>query len=119
MDSENPIGADNQQETNFAALDPGWVVGFTDGEGCFSVSLHRNALGVKTGGWQIQPTFQVPQHSDHDDVLQALKAFFQRGNVRSKGAGSLVNVFVAHSTVQLVERVIPFFKQHELRVKAR
>ena len=62
MDSDNPIGADNQQETNLVALDPGWVVGSTDGEGCFSVSIHQNALAVKTGGWQIQPTFQVSQH---------------------------------------------------------
>jgi hypothetical protein len=38
--SENPIGADNQQER------PGveqWVVGFVDGEGCFSISVVRNA----------------------------------------------------------------------------
>ena len=62
MDSDNPIGADNQQETNLATLDPGWIVGFTEGEGCLSVSLHRKALAVKTGCWQIQPTFQVSQH---------------------------------------------------------
>jgi hypothetical protein len=117
VSSDNPIGADNQQETNLAALDPGWVLGFTDGEGCFSVSIHQNALAVKTGGWQIQPTFQVSQHSDHQDVLEALHVFFRCGKVRSKGAGSAVKVFVVHSTIQLLERVVPFFEQHELRVK--
>ena len=117
MSSDNPIGADNQQETNLVALNPGWVVGFTDGEGCFSVSIHRNALAVKTGGWQIQPTFQVSQHRDHQEVLEALQVFFRCGKVRSKGAGSVVKVFVVHRTIQLLERVIPFFEQHELRVK--
>ena len=117
MFSDKPIGADNQQETNLAALDPGWVVGFTDGEGCFSVSIHQNALAVKTGGWQIQPTFQVSQHRDHQDVLEALHVFFRCGKVRLKGAGTVVKVFVVHSTIQLLERVIPFFEQHELRVK--
>src|SRR6476469_8990092 len=44
MRSENPTGADNQQETarSTLELDPNWVVGFVDGEGCFSVSVHRN-----------------------------------------------------------------------------
>ena len=51
--SENPIGADNQQETELAEIDPWWVVGFVDGEGCFSVSIHRNDLAKPTNGWHI------------------------------------------------------------------
>ena len=41
MSSENPFGADNQQETvrSTLELDPRWVTGFVDGEGCFSVSF--------------------------------------------------------------------------------
>ena len=117
MDSDNPFGADNQQETKLRALDPLWVVGFVDGEGCFSVSIHRNESARPTGGWQIQPTFQVSQHRDHKDILEQLARFFGCGSVRSKGANSAVDVFVVHSTIQLVERVIPFFETNELRVK--
>jgi hypothetical protein len=41
VSSENSSGADNQQETvrSMFDLDPRWVVGFVDGEGCFSVSI--------------------------------------------------------------------------------
>ena len=117
MSSENPIGADNQQETRSDALDPGWIVGFTDGEGCFSVSIHRNDLARHTGGWQVQPTFQVSQHRDHRLVLCELQEFFECGTVRDKGRGSTVEVYVVHSTIQLLERVIPFFEEHELRIK--
>ena len=63
MDSENPIGADNQQETRLGALDPGWVVGFVDGEGCFSVSIHRNELARPTT-WLARPA-HVPGLSTH------------------------------------------------------
>jgi hypothetical protein len=36
MGSDNPTGADNQQETEIPLeLDAPWVVGFVDGEGCF------------------------------------------------------------------------------------
>ena len=36
MASDNPTGADNQQERPVHAQ---WVVGFVDGEGCFSVPI--------------------------------------------------------------------------------
>ncbi len=117
MVSDNPFGADNQQETNLSALDPSWVVGFVDGEGCFSVSIHHNEHARPTGGWHVQPTFQVSQHRDHRDILEDLVRFFGCGKVRSKGNNSQVDVFVVHSSRQLVERVIPFFELHELRVK--
>jgi LAGLIDADG endonuclease len=117
MSSDNPIGADDQQETRSKAFDPGWVVGFTDGEGCFSVSIHRNDLARPTRGWHVQPTFQVSQHADHSVVLGKLRDFFSCGSVRKKGPRSSVEVYVVHSTIQLVERVIPFFEEHELRIK--
>ena len=117
MGSENPIGADNQQETRLDALDPGWVVGFVDGEGCFSVSVHRNELARPTGGWHVQPTFQVSQHTDHRDVLEGLRTFFACENVRSKGPASSVDVYTVHSTIQLEARVLPFFEENALRVK--
>ena len=120
MDSQNPSGADNQQETEHQEdVDPWWVVGFVDGEGCFSVSLHRNELAGPTDGWHIQPTFQVSQHRDHRDALELLRRVFGAGTVRGKGPTSAVDVFVIHSTKQLLETVIPFFEKHPLRVKQR
>ena len=117
MDSDNPLGADNQQETRSEALDPGWIVGFTDGEGCFSVSINRNPLARPTGGWHIQPTFQVSQHEEFAFVLQGLRRFFGCGTVRDKGPNSPVAVYSVYSTIQLVERIIPFFEEHRLRIK--
>ena len=120
MGSENPIGADNQQETKHQKdVDPWWIVGFVDGEGCFSVSINRNELATPTNGWQIQPVFQVSQHRDNRDVLEALRTFFGAGTVRSKGPASVVDVFVIYSTIQLLETIIPFFQEHPLRVKRR
>ena len=100
MDSDNPIGADNQQETRLRALDPLWVVGFVDGEGCFSVSIHQNEFARRTGGWHVQPTFQVSQHLDHRDILDALRRFFGCGKVRTKGPTHqrwlIVQIFQLH-----------------------
>ncbi len=117
MGSENPVSADDQQETKLTQLDPWWVAGFVDGEGCFSVSIHRNDLARPTNGWHVQPTFQVSQHQDHRDILEQLAQFFGCGSVRSKGHGNSVDVYVVHSTIQLLDRIIPFFEKHQLLVK--
>ena len=119
MGSDNPFGADNQQETKLRALDPLWVVGFVDGEGCFYVSIHHNESAKPTRGWHVQPTFQVSQHRDHRDVLEDLAQFFGCGTVRTKGRDSSVDVYVVHSSILLVERIIPFFERNELRVKRK
>lgn len=92
MGSENPTGADNQQETPRPSvlLEPMRIVGFVDGEGCFSVSVHRNHFMHRHGGWQVQPVFHVYQHRDHAGVLEALRSHFRCGYVRPKGPNSAV-----------------------------
>ena len=42
MGSDNPNGADNQQER---LIELGWVLGFVDGEGCFSIGFVRQSGG--------------------------------------------------------------------------
>ena len=116
--SDNPTGADNQQETaESLELDASWVVGFVDGEGCFSVSLHRNPFIRSTGNWQLLPAFHVYQHQDHRAVLEALVPFFGCGSIRSKGPRSSVLTYVVGRRVDLEERIIPFFERNPLVVK--
>jgi hypothetical protein len=117
--SENVSGGDNQQETALSRcrLDAAWVVGFVDGEGCFSVSVHRNPYVRSTRGWQIMPVFQVYQHRQHREVLEELVGFFGCGTVRSKGPTSSVMTYAVGGLRVLDRLVIPFFEQHPLRVK--
>jgi len=118
MDSENPTGADNQQETGRTLeLDPRWVVGFVDGEGCFSVSIHRNSNARSTGGWQAHPVFHVYQHARHRAVLEALIPFFGCGVIRAKGPKTSVLTYAVSRPADLEQRIIPFFEQHQLVVK--
>jgi len=76
------------------------------------VSIHRNEFANPTGGWHIQPTFQVSQHEDHVDALHDLVSFFGCGKVRRKSAGNPVMVYTVHSTKRLLERVLPVFDEH-------
>jgi hypothetical protein len=120
MSSENPFGADNQQETKDATqrLDPSWIVGFVDGEGCFSVSVHRNQrYARRPGGWQLKPTSHVYQHEKEQRLLERSRDHLDRGKLYNKGSNSTV---MTHSVTQLSdleERITPFFAQHRLLVK--
>jgi hypothetical protein len=70
------MGADNQQER----LDASWIVGFTDGEGCFHISINR-IPGMKLG-WQVLPEFRIVQHEKDEFVLHKIKDYFGFGDVR-------------------------------------
>jgi hypothetical protein len=119
MDSENPTGGDNQQETapDSNRLNPYWVSGFVDGEGCFSVSIHRNPYTQRTRGWQLHAVFQVTQHQASRHVLEELRDHFGCGKVRTKGPGSTVMVYAVDSMTDLEEHILPFFERYPLKVK--
>jgi hypothetical protein len=121
MGSDNPSGADDQQETatSGSVLEPNWVVGFVDGEGCFSVSIHRNPNARSTGGWQLHPVFHVYQHVNARDVLESLVVFFGCGRLRPKGPNSSVLTFAVDSLRDLERAIVPFFERHPLLVKQR
>ena len=117
MGSDNPTGADNQQETeNARELDALWIVGFVDGEGCFSVAIHENDGAPH--GWQLTPVFQVYQHQSHRAVLESLRRHFGCGWIRPKGGASSVLTYGVQARRDLLASVIPFFEQHRLIVKA-
>jgi LAGLIDADG endonuclease len=109
VESDNPSGADDQQETASpcSVLDPNWVVWFVDGEGCFSVSVHRSSMMRRRGGWQLQPVFHIYQHQDHRDVLEAMIPVFGCGRVRPKGPNSSVWTFALDGLRSLEEAVLP------------
>ncbi len=95
-------------------LNPDWVVGFVDGEGCFFVGVQRNPT-VKIG-YQVIPEFRVVQHNRDLDVLHALKRFFGFGRVcRNHDERWEYRV----RRLEHLREVANFFAQHPLRTKKR
>jgi hypothetical protein len=116
--SDNPIGAANQQER------PGfeqWIVGFVDGEGCFSVPIFRNRSCRL--GWQVQPDFSVVQGARSVQVLHDLERFFGCGhvgrNARHDDHREDLYRYSVRSLGDLVETIVPFFEAHPLRTAKR
>ena len=123
--SENVSRADNQQER--LANMSGWIVGFVDGEGCFSVGFvkqqdrkekTRIRRGYKTG-YQAFHEFAVTQGESSLSALKEIQNFFGVGrvyiNTRYDNHNEHLYRYVVRKRDHLVDVIIPFFKRNKLR----
>lgn len=118
MPSKNSSSRGNQQERLKII---GWIVGFVDGEGCFTISLHKNP--TTSSGWQIMPEFIVTQGEKSKQALKVMKNFFGCGslfvNRRDDNHKEDLYRYCVRSQKELREIIIPFFKQYPLKTSKR
>ena len=121
---DNVTGADNQQE-RLAEL-RGWVIGFVDGEGCFSISfLRQRRANEYVGGTGIQVfhEFVVTQGERSIDALYELKDYFGVGQVlvnrRYDDHREHLYRYVVRRREDLLLTGSPFFQQYPLRTAKR
>ena len=55
-------------------LHPGFITGFIDGEGCFSISLLKDAK--YKCGWRVKPVFTLGLHIKDEILLKDIQNFF-------------------------------------------
>lgn len=124
MGSDNPTGAGNQQER---LVRLGWVIGFVDGEGCFSIGFVRQQdrvgrKGYRTG-YQVVHRFVVTQGAKSVSSLEELQQFFGTGrifvNKRHDNHKEHLCQYIVNKRSDLLETVIPFFRQYPLRTAKR
>ena len=111
--SKNAFGADNQQERSRIE---NWIVGFTDGEGCFSVSIIRNRTAKF--GWQVFPEFVITQGKKSLTALKIFQKYFDCGkifvNKRYDNHNENLYRFCVRAIKDLHGKIIPFFKRYQL-----
>ena len=114
LPSDNVSSADNQQERLELA---NWIVGFVDGEGCFSVSVFKNR--TSKSGYQVMPEFVVTQGEKSLNVLETIKDFFACGSIfinrRYDNHKEHIYRYCVRSFADLENIIIPFFKTNQLR----
>ncbi len=114
LSGENATGADNQQERLKTI---GWVVGFVDGEGCFSVTIQKSSS--TTTGWQVFPELAVTQGEKSLQALRDLQVFFGCGNIfinrRADNHREPLYRFCVRSAADLRTKIVSFFQENPLR----
>jgi len=90
------------------ALTPYWILGFVDGDGCFSVrQTNKNTT--------FRLNFVVSQNKRSVHVLHLLKEFFGCGIVRKSGGDNME--YDVGNREHLKSIIVPFFKQYPLQSK--
>ena len=93
-------------------LDPRYVTGLTEGEGCFCISL---ALRAKLRmGLEVRPSFALSLNEKDLGLLEDLRAFFKCGWIRESKTDRTFK-YEARSIGDLVEQILPHFERYPLR----
>jgi hypothetical protein len=100
-------------------LEPQWIVGFIDGEGCFNLDVHvHQEMRWKL---QMQPELTVVQNEVDIQTLYALKDYFKCGSVslNRKDKNGIRYHYRVKNLKDLHEKIVPFFEKHHLKTKKR
>jgi LAGLIDADG endonuclease len=93
-------------------LDPWYVTGLTDGEGCFCVSF---AIRPKLrAGLEIRPSFSLSLNERDLGLLEDLQAFFGCGWIR-ESKGDRTFKYEVRSIGDLTSAILPHFERFPLR----
>src|SRR3989338_6063062 len=104
-------------------LDPNYIVGFVDGEGCFSVGCSRRP-DIKSG-YDIRAAFEIEMTTDDREVLERIHETLGKPGHIYDFEFKRYPRWKPHTKLKvssmkgLTEVIIPFFKKHQLNSKKR
>ncbi len=94
------------------ALQPWFVTGLVDGEGCFSVSFtlrKRLKIGIET-----RPSFSISLNRRNLILINKVHAFFDCGAVRYLKSDRTYK-YEVRSVKDLITKIVPHFEQYPLQ----
>jgi hypothetical protein len=124
MSDNSSSDAENQQER---LIKIGWVIGFVDGEGCFSIGFvkqpdRKEASRIRRGyktGYQVSHDFAVVQGAKSVHCLKELQKFFGVGHIyinrRYDNHKEHLYRYCVTKRDDLLNVIIPFFERHSLQ----
>jgi hypothetical protein len=95
-------------------LDPNWVTGFTDAEGCFSVIIEISKDLKK----KVRVSFEINLHEKDKDILYKIQSFFGVGAVYIREDRRL-SVYRVTNVNYIKDVIIPHFTKYPLISKKR
>jgi hypothetical protein len=96
-------------------LNPYWVTGLIDAEGCFYVRIAKSKNHKK--GWWIQACFQLGFHTRDKDLLLQIKSFFnETGSIYTMNNNKAL-LYQVRNLDEITETIIPHFEKYPLITK--
>jgi hypothetical protein len=102
-----------ERDTNGAVtLDPWFVTGLAEGEGCFCVSFaKRQKMRM---GLEVRPSFALSLNERDRSLLVDLQTYFGCGAIRHSRSDRTLK-YESRSVDELIEHVVPHFERYPLR----
>ena len=101
-------------------LNPDYVVGFVDGEGCFCITINKNGDRLP----EVRLIFEIELREDDEPILREIQKTLACGNIyrleyeRYQKWQPHVKLKVSNFA-DISTKVIPFFKKYPLQAKKR
>lgn len=105
----NVIPVSRPLVVNKLVQESGWLIGFTDAEGCFFVNIPKSA--TTKSKVNIQLDFIISQHQRDELLMTSLVEFFCCGNIYTKGN---ICRFRVTNLTEIITKIIPFFKENPI-----
>ena len=99
----------NSEETQ---LDPNWVTGFSDAEGCFSIIITKRS----NLSWRVSVSFEINLHIKDIDCLYKIQNFFGVGLVSCRPERFRC-VYRVTKIEDIMNVIIPHFTSYPLRTQ--
>lgn len=97
---------------NITIPHPEWMAGFVSGEGCFLIQMAKYGKDKLDG---VSLSFKVSQHLRDELLLRSFISFFGCGLFNYHGVNSKSGVFITRKFADISDKIVPFFKNHEIR----
>jgi len=97
----------SQKET--VEINPNWITGFVDAEGCFSVIIEI----LDNNKWRVKSSFEINLHIKDVDILYKIQSFFGVGNVYLRVYKNIA-VYRVSNIEYLRDIIIPHFNKYPL-----
>ncbi len=115
---------ENQQER---LVEIGWIIGFVDGEGCFSIGFVHQSDRLGRKGYklryQVFYEFAVTQGAKSFSSLEKIHKFFGVGSVvinkRYDNHKEHLYRYIVRKKEDLLKVIIPFFQKYQLQTSKR
>lgn len=108
------------QTQKMNSLNPDYIAGFTDGEGCFGLQFRKDVRHERPGSpsyfsWKAQ--FTITARKDEQELFERIKDFFNCGNIY-KVLDKEIH-FCVSNIDELYNIISPFFKKYQLQGKKK
>nr|YP_009722340.1 hypothetical protein [Morchella importuna]QGN66742.1 hypothetical protein [Morchella importuna] len=92
------------------SIDPNWIVGFTEGEGCFMIHVQKHSTSKL--GKAVKLNFQITQHEKDKELLNIIILYLNCGTLKTN---NLCKVLTVTKFEDVYSIIIPFFQRYPLQ----